>query len=390
MFSLVLGGCGSGTGVNSQDNAAVTGPTGQVDNGDKSGNVFPDDDSSLGPGKSGTEGNPTVVESHELTVHFIDVGQGDSILVQTPTGQSMLIDGGERDQGKKVVQYLKNQGLCNINILVGTHPHSDHIGGLIDVLENFPVDKVYLPKVIHNTPTFKDFLTAIKNKGLKATTAKAGIEIPLEGVDACFAAPVGDTYEDLNNYSTVIKILYGNNSFLFTGDAEEESEAEMLLSSVVCLQADVLKIGHHGSTSSTTDAFLEIVSPQYAVIMCGKNNDYGHPHEETIEKLTKAGIEIYRTDQQGNIVMTSDGNNIEINTVKSYKEVDENLNVQSGTGLNDQDNGDNTYYIGNKNSNKLHRPYCKYLPAEHNRVYFKTWEEAIEAGYVPCKACCGD
>jgi len=124
--------------------------------------------------------------------------------------------------------------------------------------------------------------------------------------------------------------------------------------------------------------------------MCGSNNDYGHPHKETIEKLTKAGVKIYRTDQHGNIVMTSDGNTIGINTVKSFPVGDESSNMVPGTGLNDQGSGEDTYYIGNKNSKKFHRPDCRYLPAEHNRVYFKTREEAVEAGYVSCKVCCGN
>ncbi|NLO22239.1 MAG: MBL fold metallo-hydrolase [Syntrophomonadaceae bacterium] len=252
----------------------------------------------------------------KLTVSFIDVGQGDSILIQTPLGQSMLIDGGERGQGERLLEYLRKQGIDKIDIMVGTHPHSDHIGGLIAVLENFRVEKVYLPKVTHTSSTFRDLLTAVKNQGLKVSTAKAGTAIPLEGVDTVFIAPVGDTYGSLNNYSAVVQLAYGNKSFIFCGDAEEESEQDMLSSSQGDLKAEVLKVGHHGSSTSTSDPFLNAAAPQYAVIMCGTDNDYGHPHKETIEKLNQAGVKIYRTDENGNIVFSSDGNSLKIETFR--------------------------------------------------------------------------
>ncbi len=350
MFCLVLGGCG--TNADNQDNAAVSDSLKHsVDSGSESGNS-----SFIGDGK--------------LSVHFIDVGQGDAILIQTPSGQSMLIDAGERNQGAQVVQYLRTQGISKLDILIGTHPHSDHIGGLIQIIKDFPVHKIYLPKVTHNTATFEDLLIAIKQQGLKVSTAKAGTQIPLQGVDACFVGPVGDAYEKLNNYSAVVKLAYGNNSMIFTGDAETESEREMSLSSMGDLKADVLKVGHHGSSSSSSDAFLNAVAPQYAVIMCGLNNDYGHPHKEIIQKLNKKGIEIYRSDQNGNIVMSSDGNTIEIKTF---------------TGLSEKT--DNTGYIGNTNSKKFHRAECKHLPDEHNRVSFRTRKEALQAGYSPCNLC---
>ena len=252
----------------------------------------------------------------KLTVSFIDVGQGDSILIQTPLGQSMLIDGGERGQGERLLEYLRKQGIDKIDIMVGTHPHSDHIGGLIAVLENFRVEKVYLPKVTHTSSTFRDLLTAVKNQGLKVSTAKAGTAIPLEGVDTVFIAPVGDTYGSLNNYSAVVQLAYGNKSFIFCGDAEEESEQDMLSSSQGDLKAEVLKVGHHGSSTSTSDPFLNAAAPQYAVIMCGTDNDYGNPHKETIEKLNQAGVKIYRTDENGNIVFSSDGNSLKIETFR--------------------------------------------------------------------------
>jgi competence protein ComEC len=322
-----------------------------------------------------------VYDRGQLTVSFIDVGQGDSILIQTPLGQSMLIDGGERDQGRKVIDYLRKQGVNKIDIMVGTHPHSDHIGGLIKVLEEFTVDKVYLPRVTHTSSTFEDLLTAIKNQELKVNTAKAGISIPLEGVDSFFIAPVRDTYEGLNNYSAVVKMVYGNNSFIFTGDAEEESEKDMLASYQKDLKAEVLKIGHHGSSTSTSDGFIDAVSPQYAVITCGTDNEYSHPHKETIEKLKRAGVKIYRTDENGNIAFSSDGNSLKIETFCPAEDGAPNAD------LNNQNSGEDTYYIGNGKSKKFHRLECENLPAEHNQVKLKSRAEAVEAGFSPCGIC---
>ena len=246
-----------------------------------------------------------------LKVHFIDVGQGDAILVQTPDGQNMLVDAGENSYGEAVIDYLVFQGVKQLDIVVGTHPHADHIGGLDTVINYFPVKKIYLPKAINNTKSFRDVLAAVKDKGLKVTTAKAGVDLPLEGGGARFVAPVDDTYESLNNYSAVIKLDYGSQSFLLTGDAEAESEAQML-SSGAALKSTVLKAGHHGSRTSTSAEFLRAAAPQYAVIMLGKDNPYNYPHSRTLEKLNKAGIKIYRTDQNGTIIFSTDGNHMEI------------------------------------------------------------------------------
>jgi DNA internalization-related competence protein ComEC/Rec2 len=255
---------------------------------------------------------PLTVPTNLLKVHFIDVGQGDAILIQTPAGQNMLVDAGENDQGDVVVNYLIAQGVKELDIVVGTHPHSDHIGGLDTVINHFPVKYIYMPKATNNTESFRDVLTAVKNKGLKISTAKAGVVLPLEGVDCRFIAPVKDSYEELNNYSGVIRLDYGSQSFLLTGDAGTESEAQML-SSGIAIKSTVLKVGHHGSSTSTSTKFLKAVAPQYAVIMVGRDNPYNHPHNQTLTKLTETGIKIYRTDQNGTIVFTTDGKDMRIN-----------------------------------------------------------------------------
>ena len=248
-----------------------------------------------------------------LTVNYIDVGQGDSMFIQTSSGKTMLIDAGTHEMGSKVVNYIKSRGINKIDILIGTHPHNDHIGGIVEVLKTFKIGKFYMPKVTTTTRTFEEVLKAIKSKGLSISVAKAGVVIDLgDGVIAKMLAPNSSHYEDLNNYSAVVKITYGNTSFLFTGDASEQSEKEML-SKGDNLKADVLKIGHHGSSSASTWAFLKAVHPKYAVISCGKYNDYGHPHKETMKKLKSLGIIVYRTDECGTVIAVSDGKTINFN-----------------------------------------------------------------------------
>lgn len=263
------------------------------------------------PGFVPAQTDPVQSAGDTLQIHFIDVGQGDAILVQTPAGQNMLVDAGENSCGELVTEYLAFHGVKGLDIVVGTHPHSDHIGGLDTVIDHFPVKKVYLPKVTHTTKTFRDLLSAVKDNGLKVTTAKAGVDLPLEGLNAYFAAPVEDSYENLNNYSAVIKIDYGSHSFLLTGDAETESEAQ-ILNAGTDIKATVLKVGHHGSSSSTSSEFLQAAAPRYAVIMLGEDNPYGHPHKETMELLNNAGVEVFRTDQDGTIIFSSDGKDMNI------------------------------------------------------------------------------
>ncbi|AFK87466.1 MULTISPECIES: ComEC/Rec2 family competence protein [Thermoanaerobacterium] len=248
-----------------------------------------------------------------LKVHFIDVGQGDSIFIESPGGKTMLIDAGVPEMGKKVVDYIKSLGVTKIDILVGTYPHEDHIGGMDRVIESFEIGKFYMPKVTTNTRTFEYVLNAAKNKGLKIDVAKAGVTLDLgHSVSAEMIAPNSSKYDDLNEYSAVIKLVYKNTSFLFTGDAGAESEREMIEKGYD-LKSDVLKVGHHGSSTSTTASFLDDVSPKYAVISCGKGNDYGHPHSSTLKKLKNRNIPVYRTDECGTIVASSDGQNISFN-----------------------------------------------------------------------------
>ena len=252
----------------------------------------------------------SVSDSSELTVHFIDVGQADSILVQSPKGTAILIDGGNNDDGTKVVAYLKSQGITHLNAVIATHPHEDHIGGLDTVIKAFPPQAVYMPNATTTTRTFTDFINAVDDSGAKKIQAKSGVSLGVDGFSGIFLAPYSSQYDELNNYSAVLKLTYGSTSFLFTGDAENVSEKEMLKSGN--LQATVLKVGHHGSDSSTTQSFLQAVTPQYAVISVGKDNSYGHPSQTVLKRLAEAHVQVFRTDQSGTVVLSSDGTKISV------------------------------------------------------------------------------
>lgn len=247
-----------------------------------------------------------IVPANQLEVTYLDVGQGDSIFIRLPDERTMLIDAGEKNNGPMIEDFLHDQEVDRIDFLIATHPHTDHIGGMETIVRSFEIGKIYMPKKSHTSKTYESLLSAIQEKGLKISTAKAGVSILEEpGLSASILAPTKD-YDDLNNSSAVIKLVYQDTSFLFTGDAEVESE-EQIDGDV---RVDVLKIGHHGSQTSTSDFFLQKVSPTYAVISCGEGNSYGHPHPETLKKLNDAGVIVYRTDQLGTIEAISDGTDI--------------------------------------------------------------------------------
>ncbi|MFX4262938.1 ComEC/Rec2 family competence protein [Pelotomaculum propionicicum] len=247
-----------------------------------------------------------------MIVHFLDVGQGDSIFVQLPNGHNMLVDAGPREAGTDVVNYLKKAGVKKIDYLVATHPHEDHIGGMTAIIRRFDIDRVYMPRVTYTTKVYEDLLKGIQAEGLKINAASDGVEIINSGgLRAEMIAPNSAAYEEINNYSTVIKLSFGKTGFLLTGDAESQSEREMLADGY-SLEADVLKVGHHGSYSSTSPAFLNAVRPKYSVISCGAGNDYGFPHAATLQKLR--GIQLFRTDLDGDVVFETDGEGLQVST----------------------------------------------------------------------------
>ena len=255
------------------------------------------------------------VENTGVTVHFLDVGQGDSEFIELPEGKCMLIDASTAEYGDDIVSTVQSLGYNKIDFLVATHPHADHIGGMAQVIESLDIGEISMPKAVSTSKTFENFLETVSDNNLQITTATAGKMIcSYSNLTAKFLAPVSDSYDDLNNYSAVVKITYGDNSFLFMGDAENLAENEMLANDSYSLKADVLKVGHHSSSSSTGIEFLQAVNPQYAVISCGEGNSYGHPHRETLDLLNSLKVKIFRTDTDGSITVICDGSgNYDIN-----------------------------------------------------------------------------
>lgn len=251
-------------------------------------------------------------QNGNLRVIFLDVGQGASQLLISPSGKTMLIDGGNNNQEQVMLEYLEKYEIGRIDVMIGTHPDADHIGGLDRVIDHHDIGAIYMPKIQANTRTFESLLESIQHKGLKVKTAKAGVVLDWdEEVQVQMLAPL-KTSNDSNNMSAVLKITYGKISFLLTGDAERESE-KFMLESGADLQADVLLVGHHGSKSSTSASFLEQVRPQVGVIQVGENS-YGHPKEEILNRLAKAGVTVYRNDLQGSIEISTNGEQIEVLT----------------------------------------------------------------------------
>ncbi|MDF2514357.1 MAG: hypothetical protein K0S04_4223 [Herbinix sp.] len=267
------------------------------------------------------ETSTTPLPSGIIEVHFIDAGQGDSILIETKDS-AMLIDTGENQKGIDVVNYLQSQNIKKLDYLIGTHPYSDHIGGLDEVLDSLPVDQVLLPEITNKTATSQEVLDTLAKKNLTITIPEAGSQYNIGDATFTILAP-GKAYDDMNDNSLVIKLNFGNNSFLFTGDAEQQSEKDILAKSSD-LSADVLQIAHHGSVTSTSQEFLDAVAPAYAVICVGADNDYGHPNEEILQRIKGRSIKLYRTDTQGTIVFTSNGKNISVDT-KDYEITDADL-----------------------------------------------------------------
>lgn len=250
----------------------------------------------------------------ELKVNFLDVGQGDAILIQTPFGQNILVDGGPDDT---VLKRLGGEMLPwdkKIDLMILTHPHADHITGLIDVIKNYQVEKILYTGALHTTPQFLEWLKLVKGRKIPLTiidrpqTIQLGEKCEIQIIYP-FKSLAGQSVANLNNSSIVFKLIYGQTSFLFMGDAESEVEDELIKSGMP-LKADVLKVGHHGSSDATSEGFLKMVSPQFAVIEVGRGNDFGHPSGRVIKRLERFGAKILRTDSERTIRLLSDGENI--------------------------------------------------------------------------------
>ncbi len=250
--------------------------------------------------------------SSNLTIHYIDVGQADSILI-TNNEYSMLIDAGNNEDGPLLVEYIKDLNISKIDYVVGTHPHEDHIGGLDDIINNLEVKEVYLPEAMTTTKTFEDVLDAIELKELSITVPTIGDKFTLGELNF-EVIYTGTEEKGLNKASIILKMTFGKHSYLFTGDTTSEIEKTILDKDI---NIDVLKVAHHGSKYSSCDDFLKVTTPTYAIISAGEGNSYGHPEQETISRLKKHTNNIYITKDLGTIVLTSDGNSIKIDTYKT-------------------------------------------------------------------------
>ena len=354
-------------------------------------------------------------EGSTLTVYFIDVGQADSALVVCD-GSTMLIDGGNAADSNLIYSFLNQHDIQHLDYIVASHAHEDHVGGLAGALNYATVGTAFCPVTEYDTRAFASFVRYLDKQGVGITIPSAGDSFALGAATVEILSP-GKNDENPNNMSIVLKISHNKVSFLFTGDAEREAE-QNILDQGYDVSATVLKVGHHGSDTSTTYPFLREVMPQYAVISCGAGNSYGHPHENLLSRLRDAEVRLYRTDMQGDIVFVSDGENVSVSTQR-------NANVQTNptesvaflpdqvppTSLAPAQKADpeisppaapapeqetrqetpsiknNVEYIGNVNSLKFHLPSCHTLPAEKNRIYFASREAAISAGYDPCGNC---
>lgn len=320
-----------------------------------------------------------------LSVHFIDVGQGDSTFIQFPNGQTMLIDAGESDAGEIVVSYLQALGVSLIDFVVATHPHSDHIGGLPAVFDAFDIEKIFMPNAVSNSYIFEALLDKIETEGCETAEAAAGITVVSDSaysLNACFIAPVSDEYENLNNYSAVLRLEYKEKSFLFTGDAESLAEKEILENGVSAV--DVLKVGHHGSKTSSSSAFVKALSPQYAVMQVGKDNSYGHPHAEILERYNSFDSQILRTDEMGTIIISSDGYKLAVLNSEAFTENDVTSDAP------EEKQAVESTYILNTNSKKIHTEDCASAVkiSDKNKKITNESIESLEAqGYTCCKSC---
>jgi beta-lactamase superfamily II metal-dependent hydrolase len=335
--------------------------------------------------------------SENLTVHFIDVGQGDSELIQF-NGKNVLIDGGTQDAGPRVESYLRDHGVSSLDLLIASHPHEDHIGGLITILNDIPIKQVLDSGQTHTAPSFENYLNLIDQKGIPFAVAERGQTIDLDpAIKIEVLSPTSTPFDNLNENSIVLKVTYNKVSFLFTGDAGTETE-NSLLSSGYDLKSDVLKVGHHGSSSASSPAFLSKVMPTGSIIEVGAGNDYGHPTSKTLSALQNTGTKVYRTDTNGNVEITTNGQTYTVTTGKqswgttgtapksAASAVAWPATTAASTTAATSSQGP---FVGSSKSDKYHYPSCsaakKIKPA--NLVTFSSSADARAQGYVPCGIC---
>ena len=338
-------------------------------------------------GAAQATGNTGIAQAGTLTVTWLDVGQGDAAVIQCG-GQSMLIDGGKPEKSSYIYAWLQQHGLSYLDVIVATHVDADHIGGLSGALNYASVGTAYCPETTGTTETFQSFVKYLAQRGKQITGPTAGETFALGGAQIQILGPLHRA-EDSNDNSIVLKVSFGATSFLFTGDAERAEEQD-LLNSGVNLLSTVLKVGHHGSDTSTSYPFLRAVAPQYAVISVGAGNSYGHPTEAVLSRLRDAGVTTFRTDMQGEITAVSDGQTINFSTAKNAVAI---ASANAGGGNADGAAGAGTTagsYVLNTNSHKFHLPSCssvETISPKNRKDVNESREQIIREGYAPCKRC---
>lgn len=338
----------------------------------------------------------SVKGSGGLNIHMIDIGQGDGILLECD-GSYMLIDAGDNDKGGVVVDYLKKNNISKLDYALITHPHSDHYGGFKTVFESVEPENVVMTEAMNTTRTWEKLVDYIDSEKYNVIFPKTNDIINLGSSKLTMYVP--KVTDSLNNCSIVVRAEYNGMSALFTGDAEKSEEKD-ILNSDFDVSANVLKMGHHGSSTSTSDNFLSGVNPDIALISCGKNNDYGHPHKETVAKLNKNNIPMFRTDVYGSIVVNLNNNTISLNTDNGHSEKiaagQNNKNTVSSSQSSSKSSSSKSSsgkktgsYVGNKNTHVFHNSDCASVGkmSDSNKVYFESYDEAIGQGYTPAKDC---
>ena len=368
------------------------------------------DSSSLASSSSASQPETLIPENSSFQIDFIDVGQADAALVSCD-GNYMLIDGGNAEDSNLIYSYLSQRNINYLDYIVCTHAHEDHVGGLSGALNYADVGTAFCPVTEYDSEAFNHFTEALAKKNAAISVPAPGDAFSLGSATVTIYGPISDS-DDPNNTSIVLRIVYGETSFLFTGDAERDEEQDILNSGVE-LKSTVLKVGHHGSDTSTTYPFLREIMPEYAVISVGTDNSYGHPTEDTLSRLRDADVKVYRTDMQGDIICTSDGKTV---TMQASRNADidtlsnaggKNNSSGSGAASNSSAASNNgqtaapeqqpaqpaapsTSYVVNTNTGKFHYPSCSSADdiAPHNRMdYTGSREDLIAQGYVPCKRC---
>ena len=321
----------------------------------------------------------TMEQEGKFAMHFIDVGQGDATLVECD-GEYMLIDAGDVNKGTTVQLYLTKQNVPKLNYVVGTHPDADHIGGMDVILTKYDCDTILMTDKTSDSKAYREVMDVIEYRNYKVTVPKTGDTFRLGSALCTVLGPVKNNNDD-NNSSIVLKIQYGDTSFLLSGDAEEDEEQE-IIDSGADLKADVYHAGHHGSRTASSAEWNQFISPDAVVISCGAGNAYGHPHEETLAAFRQMGVDVYRTDEQGSIVVSSDGKQLTWNC--------DAVQTQTVVEHESEEISSDTTYIVNRNTRKFHNPSCSSvsdIKPENKMEVIATREEMIDMGYDTCKKC---